>query len=272
MNLGRILLLLLCLHPALSSAAPRVVTSIAPLQELTAAIMHGLGEPETIIEHQASAHHFSFKPSHLRRLLNAELVIWIDRRFESGFSRVPEILPAASRQLELLPALGLQTSDGHIWYSASLLQQSIGLVAAALAELDPLNQARYRKNADNLREAVAAWSERMQRRWRDSSPRLLTDHVFLEHFSTDMPMFEIASIQDEHASAGSLKDLERLERWLQEKPAACVLSLESAGALTRSLAARYDLRIINISGQAGDSIMQRLQRLEDALDTCFEAG
>jgi len=272
MKLVRLLLLLLCLQPALSSAAPRVVTSIAPLQELVAAVMHGLGEPETIIDHQASAHHFSFKPSHMRRLLNADLVIWIDRRFEAGFGRVPEILPATSRQLELLPALDVEGSDGHIWYSASLLQRSIELVTATLAELDPLNQAHYRTNAANLRDEVAAWSERLQRRWRDSSPRLLTDHVFLEHFAADMPMFEIASIQDEHASAGGLKDLGRLERWLEEKPAACVLSLESAGALTSSVASRYKLRIIDIANPSGDSLMQRLERLEDALETCLEPG
>jgi zinc transport system substrate-binding protein len=60
----RILLLLLYLQPALALAAPRVVTSIAPLQEIAGALMAGIAEPQVIIENQASAHHFAFKPSH----------------------------------------------------------------------------------------------------------------------------------------------------------------------------------------------------------------
>ena len=86
----RLLLLLLCLQPALLSAAPRVVTSIPPLQEIAAALMHGIGEPEVIIDDHASAHHFAFRPSQMARLQQAELVVWVDRGFEAGFARVPE--------------------------------------------------------------------------------------------------------------------------------------------------------------------------------------
>jgi hypothetical protein len=117
----RILLLLLYLQPALALAAPRVVTSIAPLQEIAGALMAGIAEPQVIIENQASAHHFAFKPSHMRRLQQADLVVWIDSQFEPGFNRIAQTLPAATRTLELLPALGIESEDGHIWYSPALL-------------------------------------------------------------------------------------------------------------------------------------------------------
>ena len=128
----RILLLLLYLQPALALAAPRVVTSIAPLQEIAGALMAGIAEPQVIIENQASAHHFAFKPSHMRRLQQADLVVWIDSQFEPGFNRIAQTLPAATRTLELLPALGIESEDGHIWYSPALLQQSISILAATL--------------------------------------------------------------------------------------------------------------------------------------------
>ena len=265
----RSLLLLLLLQPALLSAAPRVVTSIAPLQEIAAALMQGIAVPETIIDSRASAHHFAFKPSHMSRLQNADLVIWIDAHFEAGFNRIAEILPPGSRQLELLPALGIDDHDGHIWYSPGLLQKSLALIVTALIELDSVNHSRYRANADKLRAELTDWERRLRHRWQNLSPRLLTDHAFLEHFARDLPMFEVSHIQDDHDSGGGLKNLKRLERWLQQKPAACILSLESAGALTRSVGSKYRLPIVDIANAEGSTIMHRLERLEAALETCL---
>jgi len=271
----RLLLLLLCLHPALLSAAPRVVTSIAPLNEIASVLMVGIGTPQLIIENQNSTHHFAFKPSHMRRLQQADLVIWIDRHFEAGFNRIEEVLPATARGLELLPALGIDNNDGHFWYSPKLLQKTIAILAQTLAELDPENQPGYQQNAQALTQAVAAWRERMIKRWQTRGLRLLTDHGFLVHFESDLDRFEIASIQDHHDAQGSLKDLNRVEQWLRQKPAACLLSLESTPAsLARSLAARYRLDIINVTAISGmdsqhSAILQRLEQLEIALEICL---
>lgn len=271
----RLLLLLLCLQPALLSAAPRVVTSIAPLHEIVSAIMRGIAEPQLIIENHNSLHHFAFKPSHMRRLQQADLVIWIDRHFEAGFNRIEEILPATTRGLELMPALGIDNSDGHFWYSPKLLQKSIAILVQTLAELDPENQPGYQQNAQALVEAVTAWRERIRQRWQAEGLRLLTDHGFLAHFAADLDRFEIASIQDHHAAHGGLKDLNRVEQWLRQKPAACLLTLESTPApLARSLADKYRLDIINITAITGtdprlSAILRRLQRLEIAFETCL---
>jgi len=271
----RFLLLLLCLQPALLSAAPRVVTSIAPLQEITGALMAGIAEPQLIIENQASAHHFAFKPSHLRRLQQADLVIWIDRHFESGFGRIAQTLPAGTRTLELMPALGIENQDGHFWYSPALLQQSIAILATTLAELDPGNLARYQENARRLSLAVEAWRERMHERWPGNAPRLLTDHDFLGHFARDLGQFEIESIQDHHGAPGGLKNLARIEAWLRARPAACLLTLDPAPPpLAASLAASYRLPVIAITAIETknpelDAILQRLEQLQIALEHCL---
>ena len=274
----RILLLLFCLQPALASAAPRVVTSIAPLQEITSALMAGIAEPQVVIENQASAHHFAFKISHMRRLQQADLVIWIDRHFESGFLRITQTLPATTRKLELMPALGIESEDGHFWYSPSLMLQSISILAATLSELDPDNQARYLGNAQRLSAAVKAWREGMHERWQGNAPRLLTDHEFLGHFASDLGGFEIESIQDFHGAPGGLKDLERIENWLRARPADCLLTLDPAPPpLAANLAARYRLPVIVIiaiepANPGIDAILQRLEQLSIALERCHLTG
>lgn len=274
----RLLLLLLCLQPALLSAAPRVVTSIAPLYEITSAIMDGIAKPRVIIEDHQSAHHFAFKPSHMQQLQQAELVIWVDRHFEAGFNRVPEILPATAQTLELLPRLGIEDNDGHFWYSPSLLQESISIVTRVLSEIDPDHRPQYQANARQLKQAVSIWREGLQERWRNAPVRLLTDHEFLTHFAHDLKFFDIQSIQDHHDSHGGLKALDRIENWIRLKPVACLLTLESdPPPLAVSLVAKYRIGIVSIAGDATArpghiAFQQRLDRLALALEACAQSG
>jgi zinc transport system substrate-binding protein len=271
----RLCILLLCLHSATLAAAPRVVTSIAPVFELTTAIMTGVAEPGLIIEGDASAHHFAFKPSHMRKLQQADLVIWIDRHFEAGFSRVAEILPSSTRQLELLAVLGLEGGDGHIWYSPRLLLQSIEIIRDTLQGLDPKHQNLYQTNADLLMQDIRAWRHETQRRWQKRKPRFVTDHNFTTYFEQDIGLRSIATVHDQHDDHGGVKDLKRLDNTLQQFPAACLLTLQSsASALARSFARKYGLTIVSIPREpAGDPaqplILQRLARLTTALEACI---
>jgi len=269
-----LLFILLYLQCASAQAAPRVVTSIAPLQEITTAIMVGVARPESIISGQASAHHFAFRPSHMRRLQEADLVIWIDRHFEAGFNRVPQILPDATSQLEILPALGIDSTDGHIWYSPTLLHQTIDMIALRLAQLDPEHQARYRDNAARLVTEVADWRSVTQAWLEDHQPRFITDHAFTTHFESDLGYPALATIHDQHDGHGGLRELNRIEDLLRQFPTSCLLTLESTPSpLALELAQKYRLKVLRLTPPVATEatetgIIERLQILTDALKTC----
>ncbi len=271
----RIFILLLCLQSAAVSAAPRVVTSIAQLHEITTAIMTGIGKPDLIIQDHVSAHHFAFKPSHMRLLQQADLVIWIGRYFEAGFNRVPEFLGRSTQQLELIPELGIEGGNGHIWYSPALLQRSVEIIATALGKLDPQNQAQYRFNANGLIEAIEIWRQDTRAQWQNHQPRFVTDHAFTVHFETEMNFKSIATIHDQHDGHGGLRDLNRIEKLLRLSPAACLLTLENpASPLAQNLAQKYSIKIVNvllvpaINPQRPPTI-QRMDQLNTALLTCL---
>ena len=271
----RLCLLLLCLHSATLAAAPRVVTSIPPVYEITAAIMAGVAEPGLIIDSDASAHNFAFKPSNMRLLQQAELVIWIDRHFEAGFSRVPEILSSSTQQLELMPALGLEGGDGHIWYSPLLLLRSIEIISASLMALDPEHQELYQASAAILMGEIAVWRNETRQRWQDQQPRFITDHEFTGYFEQDIGIKAIASVHDQHHDHGGLKDLSRLDNLLRQSPAACLIILQATPSpLARNLAKKHGLKIINItlepvSDPSQPLILQRLTQLTAALQRCI---
>lgn len=270
----RLILLMLSLYAVALGAAPRVVTSIAPLNELTAAIGAGVITPMPIIDGHASPHHFAFRPSHMRSLQQADLVIWIDRHFEGGFNRLPEILPDSVRLLELMPRLGARSGDGHIWYSPRLLQRSADLIGEDLAGIDAGNRQRYLDNTAALKQTLADWSAALAARLAAQPPRVLTDHAFLEPLAQEFGLEHVVAVHDHHDAGGSLHDLGVLEQRLRQQRFRCLLTLGAgASPLGRRLAEKYQLRVIDVTagitaGTDPGALLRRLERLAQALEQC----
>lgn len=280
----RFLLILVCLFASSVQAKVNVVTSILPLQGITAAIMQGVGEPELLIKDQASAHHFAFRPSHFRALKAADLVIWIDRNFESGFQQLPDLLLDSTVQLELLPALNLSNQalsnqalsnqDGHIWYSPILLGRVIDQITVALSKLEPQNEDAFKRNQLDLKQAVSDWDESFRGLIANSKPRYLLDHNFLIHLEASFEIQSIATINDEHDQHGGIKELRVIERLLESGSAKCLLSNEtSISKIGQNLAERYGLEIYKITdfsdqSKTGAGFMQHLWQLHKVLANC----
>lgn len=267
----RFLFILLCLFASSVQARIDVVASIPPLQGITASIMRGAGEPELLIKDQGSAHHFAFRPSHFRALKRADLVIWIDRNFESGFQQLPEILRDSTVGLELLPALGLTAEDGHIWYSPTLLGRIIDQITAALSNIDPQNRAIFQRNRVELRQAISLWAQSMRELIAGGKPRYLLDHKFLSHFETSFGIRPVATINNEHDQHGGIQELRFIEGHLESGSVKCLLSNEASISKTgRNLAEKYGLKIYKITdySTAENGFMQHLRQLHDALVHC----
>ncbi len=268
----RCLLILLCLSPIRVLAELTVVTSIAPLQALTATLMAGTGQPEVLIKSQHSAHHFAFKPSHLQTLQPADMVIWIDRNFESGFQKLPEILPPATVRLELLRLLDLPNQNGHIWYSPIYLRKIVDTIAPALSKLNPAQRNIFEQNQKNLHLAINAWEASTREHLTRQKPRYILDHDFLAHFEAYFQVKALASLTDDHGQHRGIKTLKTIEQILTQTPAKCLLANEnSISKLGRNLSTKYNLAVhtltVKKSAEPGE-FMQSLHRLSDALEQC----
>lgn len=270
----RFLFIIACLFASSVQAKVNVVTSILPLQGITAAIMQGVGEPELLIKDQGSAHHFAFRPSHFRALKRADLVIWVNRNFESGFQQLPDLLLDSTVQLELLPTLGLSNQDGHIWYSPILLGRVIDQITVALSKLEPQNEDVFKRNQLNLKQAVSDWAQSMRELLASGKPRYLLDHNFLFHLEASFGIEPVATINDEHDQHGGIQELRLIERHLESGSAKCLLSNEtSISKIGNNLAQKYALKIVLIGGlseqeEAGAGFMRHLWQLHDDLAGC----
>ena len=243
----RYLFFLIYLLPLASQAEITVVTSIRPIYQITAAIMHDVGEPDLLIKHDHSAHHFAFRPSHFNTLKRADLVIWVDRHFESGFQRLPDLLPDSTEQLELLAALALSGEDGHIWYSPTRLREISDLITAKLIEMDDTNRQVYTKNRTEFQRAILTWQQSMQSLLSENRPLYLLDHDFLQHFHREFTSGAVAVLHDNHDQHGGIKTLQKIEQQLNVRPARCLISNEiDFSRFGNNLANRYNLAKVTL--------------------------
>jgi len=95
-------------------AEVRVLTSIKPLQLIAAAVQDGVGEPDVLLPASASAHHYSLRPSDVRRIRDAQLFYWIGPDLESFLPRALSAREGTTVAVQDLPKLTLRRfGDAH---------------------------------------------------------------------------------------------------------------------------------------------------------------
>src|SRR5688572_28205513 len=161
---------------------PNVVASIAPVHSLVAAVMQGVGEPVLLVPANVSDHDYALKPSDLRAIEGADLVVWIGEPLETYLVR-----PLETEDIDNLELIGIEGADPrpygsrgraaeradaheettaeireheeghghdrlgldpHIWLDPIRAASIVEAVASRLAELDREHADSYRQNAD----------------------------------------------------------------------------------------------------------------------------
>lgn len=179
----RIIALLLCASFSLSSQATTIVTSIKPLQLIAAAISAGGATPIQLLPNGASPHDYQLRPSDMRALSQADLVVWVGPELESFLAKPLATLPASVQQLALLPPGPLTSSkhgqhehsahdhdnhhdhrgvDPHIWLDPDQGIQIARAISTALAKRDNANAARYQANLARFEQAMAATDQQLR--------------------------------------------------------------------------------------------------------------
>ncbi|MDF2785640.1 MAG: znuA [Pantoea eucrina] len=166
-----------------------VVASIKPLGFIAAAISEGITPVEVLLPDGASEHDYSLRPSDVKRIKNADLVIWIGPEMEAFLTKPAAALPA-SKNLEIaaLPAVKSQLIRGgededeheeshasdkseeqdsshthhhhgeynmHLWMSPKIAQESAVAIHGKLLELMPESKAKLDANLQQFEAALA---------------------------------------------------------------------------------------------------------------------
>lgn len=166
-----VLLIIFCLFaPSLSRAeeSPRILVSIAPIHSLAAALMDGAGQPDLLLPPGPSPHDVVLKPSQLRLLRVASLVIWVGANLETFLIEALGKMDPGTVVLALDPrqpeTAGHEDGhedghghghgaedDPHGWLDPRTAALWAEQMARALTAIDPNGHALHASNLETLK-------------------------------------------------------------------------------------------------------------------------
>ena len=160
-----LLLMFVCIAP-LATAAERlsVVTSVKPLQLVANAIVADLGDVEVLIPAGSSPHHYSLKPSGIRTLNSADLIVWVGPSLEQFLTKVLQRADAPVLQLLEVSDADVDDQetessehdehhhhhqggeDPHVWMDPLLMLDAAEKIKNALSAQHPQHAVQLEKN------------------------------------------------------------------------------------------------------------------------------
>ncbi|WP_343552628.1 zinc ABC transporter substrate-binding protein ZnuA [Pantoea sp.] len=195
-NKKRLIFTLTAATIAAASALPAhsaVVASIKPLGFIAAAIADGVTPVEVLLPDGASEHDYALRPSDVKRIKNADLVVWVGPEMEAFLTKSAAELPATKNlEIAALPGIkpllisghdddeedeqghthGLDSENSdhqdpsdthhhhgefnmHLWMSPEMARQSAVAIHGKLLELMPQSKAKLDANLQQFKAELA---------------------------------------------------------------------------------------------------------------------
>ncbi len=167
--LTRFALLTALVTASCSVWASDILTSIKPIQMITHELTAEVSEPDVLLSANASPHDYALRPSDVKRIHQASLVIWFGPDLEPFLEKVLSSHPNVLT-LNSIPNLNLRaysaeelehghddghhhhgTHDPHFWLGIEQAKQVATAIAQRLSETDPEHAKQY---ASNLKRFV----------------------------------------------------------------------------------------------------------------------
>ena len=234
--LASILLFISC---SVVHGAPTVVVSIKPLHSLVAAVMEGVDEPYLLLKGDQSPHHLTLKPSQVKAIRDADLLVWVGPVFERFLSRIS--LSERIEDLRLISVEGItllptrvpgyrrdervgnhSDIDGHVWLDPTNASVIVSEIADRLQIIDSENGHLYQSNAQRVQLKLAELDAKLIQKLRPfHAVPYLTYHDALQYFERRYGLNGVAITTHPERQTGAKSSL-LIRRLIMEKSIKCV--------------------------------------------------
>ena len=234
-----------------------IVTDIAPVRAIVEDVAGEQHIVEQLVSGQVSPHDFVLKPSDVRRVQKADLIIWLGPDATPALAKLllaPEFR-AKSLDLNALEGVHLleprkaglflpdEEEDGHAhdedhaeeehhghhhgadphsWLAPENATLWAGAIAEHLAQTDPGAGEDFRKNAEALSAEIDASVELAQKQLQDPARPFVVFHDGFQYFEESFGLSAIGAVTSEDEEATSLGIVSALRDALSIHDEACV--------------------------------------------------
>ncbi|OED60336.1 zinc ABC transporter substrate-binding protein [Vibrio splendidus ZS-139] len=164
MSRSSFILATLLLAPSVASAST-ILTSFKPIQMIVTELTQGVSEPDVLMNSNASPHDYALKPSDVKKVHNADMVIWFGPDLEAFLTKVIGSKENVI-QISSIPGIELRefghedhdsheghhhgSHDPHFWLGINQVEVAAKYISAKLIETDLDNAMAYQENLDSF--------------------------------------------------------------------------------------------------------------------------
>ncbi len=240
---------LLQLPSGLAAKPLSIVTDIAPVRSLVEGVTRDLQATEQLIPSNFSPHDFALKPSDIRRLQQADLIIWLGPEATPGLAKVMRQPALAAKAISLMDLPGTKRLDlrragifgakddhedahaedahGHFdphgWLDPSNAAAWVPAIAAALQELDAEQAGGYGANAAAFQQEIAGFTDGVKASLKGRQPLPYVQfHDAFQYFETAFGLSPLGAATSEDEETTSLGVISELRTTLAAQPQSCV--------------------------------------------------
>ena len=223
-----------------AQSTPSIVVSIKPIHSIVTKIMDGVTKPELLLDSNNSAHTFHLKPSQIKMISNADLVIVISENFELGLRKaLKNINEDSYLKISELDQLIIHNSRGeaiydknedsskfdfHLWLDVNNMQLIATYISNIIIELDPKNEHIY---SENLKEVNLELDELKEELKQQLAPFSSTPFAIysdtLQYFEKSLELKRPVIITPFHGAGLSIKRTIEAKRKIRDLNISCLI-------------------------------------------------
>ncbi len=233
------------------AATPRVVVSIAPIHSLVAGVMNGVAAPELLVSGNSSPHGYMLKPSQVRSLQRADVIVWVGESVEGFMVRPLANYDATKTVIELMDVQGMHLldareggvwqankddhghdehhdhgkTDGHLWLDPDNAKTIVWLLVTQLSDLDSEHAAIYQANGKRLQQALSELDQQLKQRLAAvSQTPYLVLHDAYQYFEQRYGLMPIGAIMIGAENKPGARRMTQVRQRVKAEHARCVFN------------------------------------------------
>ena len=289
------LIFFISINTVSAQSATNVVVSIRPIHSIVSALMYGVSEPRLLLDSNESAHTFHLKPSQLKLLSNADLLITIGDSFESGLSKVIRNIDQNYR-LNLSEIKELQIydfrdhneiehdehdehdKDLHLWLDVGNVQIIAEKIKQKLIEINPSNKEKYNTNYLELKSKLNQLEEKIQFQLEPikSTPFAIYADI-LQYFEKNFDLNKPVIIAPYHGARLSINRVIKAKNKMKNQKTRCLIygsenTSKQINVLTEGLDIKaHSVDILGVKLEPGsEQYFDLMKEISNQLASCLE--
>ena len=142
-----------------SYAKIHITVTNSYLKNLITAIGGNKISIDSLMNGGSCIHHYSFKPTELKKIINTDLLIYIDKNYETFIDKIIPLIQRNAQILEISSIKNIKYNNsvplGYVWYDLQNIELILYEITHLLSKISPNDKAYFQKNyQENLEYAT----------------------------------------------------------------------------------------------------------------------